>query len=125
MYNNFHIEKSRIKDYPLIVYTLGYSQISDYILSLEVCLKNKDFKGKVIFDLLQSNGLNNRYYTFIFNGEKFDYNSRQKLTEIPTTIQKKTNEFQIKNKGNFDNGILTKPEKFRFHNQYNRATVKA
>ena len=44
MYNNFHIEKSRIKDYPLIVYTLGYSQISDYILSLEVCLKNKDFK---------------------------------------------------------------------------------
>lgn len=117
MENLFDIEKNRMKEYPVLVYSLGYYQISDFIKPLENKLKEQKYNGIVLFDLLRSNGLNNRYFTFIFTGEKFDYKSGKQIQNLPKGIIKKTNSFQTKNKSGLENSILTKSEKIRLVRQ--------
>lgn len=121
MENLFFLEKIRTKDYPILVYSAGYHQISDYIMLLENNLRVQKYDGIVLFDLLLSNGLNNRFYTLIFNGEKFDYKSGKQVSALPANIVKKANSYQAKNKIGFANSILTKTElkKFEMHNRYN------
>ena len=118
MENLFFIEKNRIKEYPVLVYSSEYHQISDFIKPLENKLKEQKYSGIVLFDLLLSNGINNRFYSFIFNGEKFDYKSGKQVTALPLNVIKKANEHQIKNKIGVENSILTRTEKMRFeHNR--------
>jgi hypothetical protein len=86
---------------------------------LENKLKEQKYTGIVLFDLLLSNGINNRFYSFIFNGEKFDYKSGKQVTALPQNVIKKANEHQVKNKIGVENSILTRTEKMRFeHNSY-------
>ena len=119
MENLFFIEKNRIKEYPVLVYSSGYHQISDFIKPLENKLKEQKYTGIVLFDLLLSNGINNRFYSFIFNGDKFDYKSGKQVTALPHNVIKKANEHQVKNKIGVENSILTKTEKMLFeHNSY-------
>ncbi len=114
MENLFFIEKKRTKDYPVLVYSLGYHQISDFIKPLEGKLKEQKYTGIVLFDLLLSNGLNNRFFSMVFNGEKFDYKSGKQVTSLPLNIVKKANEYQTKNKIGVENSILTRSEKMVF-----------
>jgi nitrous oxidase accessory protein NosD len=119
MENLFFIEKKRIKEYPVLVYSSGYHQISDFIKPLEIKLKEQKYSGIVLLDLLLSNGINNRFYSFIFNGEKFDYKSGKQVTAVPHNVIKIANEHQIKNKIGVENSILSRTEKMRFkHNNY-------
>lgn len=117
MENLFFIEKKRTKEYPVLVYSAGYHQISDFIKPLENKLKEQKYSGIVLFDLLLSNGINNRFFTFLFNGEKFDYKSGKQVTTLPSNIVKKANEHQSQNKIGVENSILTRSEKMRFVRQ--------
>jgi hypothetical protein len=120
----FYIGKNRTKEYPVIVYSSGYHQISDFIKQLETELKKKKYSGTVLFDLLLSNGLDNRFFTFSFNGEKFDYNSRKQVAKLPNSIIKKANNFQANNKVGIENSILSKSER-KFISRQNNCKVDA
>ena len=117
MENLFFIEYKLTKDYPILVYSLGYHQISEYIKPLENILKEESYSGIVLFDLLLYNGLNNRFFSMEFYGDKFDYKSGKHVPKLPSIIVKKANKYLSQNKTRIENSILSKSEKIRFVKQ--------
>lgn len=116
--NSFTLIETKNKQYPIIICSLEYKTLSDYILEVETILKEKSYSGKVLFDLLQSNGLNDRYYSLPFNGLRFEYNDISNKISLPKSIVELTNSFYIKNNDISENGILNKVQKLRISKQY-------
>ena len=115
---SFEIKQTKNKEYPIIVYSLEYATLSDYILAVEEILKEKSFNGIVLFDLLQSNGLNDRYYTIPFNGIKFEYNTIGRKISLTQEVISLTNSFYKKNNKILVNGVLNNVQKLRLSKQY-------
>jgi len=116
--NSFIIKGTKNKEYPIIVYSLEYVTLSDYILGVEEILKLKLYKGIVLFDLLQSNGLNDRYYSIPFNGVKFEYKNVASKISLPQEVIALTNSFYKKNNNILANGVLNNVQKLRLSKQY-------
>jgi hypothetical protein len=116
--NSFIIKGTKNKEYPIIVYSLEYATLTDYIWGVEEILKKKSYNGIVLFDLLQSNGLNDRYYSIPFNGIKFEYNNISNKIILPQEVIALTNSFYKKNNNILANGVLNNVQKLRLSKQY-------
>lgn len=116
--NSYTIIETKNKQYPIIICSLEYKSLSDYILDVEKNLMEKSYRGIVLFDLLQSNGLNDRYYLMPFNGLSFEYKDISDKVSLPKSILELTNRFYEKNKYISDNGILNKAQKLKISKQY-------
>ena len=70
----------------LIVFSRSAVTISDYIFDIAMALRGRCYKGYIIFDLLLSNGLNDRYYSAYFNGKNFELPSFSKCIDISPDV---------------------------------------
>lgn len=116
--NSFTIKGTKNKEYPIIVYSLEYATLTDYIIGVEEILNKKSYNGLVLFDLLQSNGLNDRYYVIPFNGVKFEYNKITNKISLSQEVIALTNSFYKKNNNILSNGVLNNLQKLRISKQY-------
>ena len=100
--------------YSYISMSTDFSRPDDYLEELGIDLSNRQFKGKIIFDLLLCNGMrSNRFFSAHFDGEKFNGISSLKSNDITTEVQSTASEFYMQH---FDlverNQLLSKPQKF-------------
>jgi hypothetical protein len=123
MINQFKLEETSISNYRFISLSVDYSRIDEYLDDVANKLRNFHYKGKILFDLVMSNGLSgDRFYEAYFDGGKFDLSSFNKKTDIPSSILDISNNFYIANLDVLDNSVLTKPQKFLFKKLLTRNT---
>ncbi|MFJ5717291.1 type II toxin-antitoxin system RnlB family antitoxin [Neobacillus sp. NPDC093127] len=109
---NYEIQKLNYDDYPFVIYSTSYVNPIEDIDHIEEELKLL-FKGKVIFDLLLSNGASsNRFVEAEFDGDKFNYNSFKALPEIDNCIAKLSSDFYRRHSDLLENSILPNAHQF-------------
>lgn len=100
------------------VYSTNYLRLDEYLEELTIQLKEKTFKGNVMFDLLLSNGMStNRFVELVFDGQEFDKKSF-KIIKANTEIINNSFDFYNEHTNLLDNGILTKPQKFQVKKRF-------
>lgn len=115
MINQFELAKTGLPDYSFISLSIDYSRPDEYLYAVADELKELSYKGKVIFDLVISNGLSGeRFYEAYFNGCEFDSLSFHRRESVPSSILDISNKFYIRNIHVLDNSVLTKAQKFLF-----------
>lgn len=108
----YEIQKINYTDYPYAIFSTSYQNPIEDIVSIEEELSAL-VKGKVIFDLLLSNGLAaNRFIEAEFDGSKFNYETFKPLDCVDECIVKKFTEFYSKNESLLKNGILSAAQQF-------------
>lgn len=104
---NYQIQKvENIANYPFVVYSTSYVSPIEAITDIEHELQSQ-FRGKILFDLLLSNGVSsNRFIEANFDGDHFDYSSFKSLILVDGEIKKKLIEFYKKNTVLLENSVL-------------------
>ncbi|MGO4348141.1 type II toxin-antitoxin system RnlB family antitoxin [Paenibacillus sp. MCAF9] len=107
MLKNYEIQKSGNNEgYPFIIFSTSYMSPIDDIICIEHDLQSQ-YKGKVLFDLLLSNGVSsNRFVEAEFNGEHFDYSSFKTLRSVCIAIKKESTEFYKNHTDFLENSTL-------------------
>ena len=98
-------------EYNVIVYSRAANTISDYIREVAGQLVSRNYIGLVLFDLLLSNGINDRYYVLNFNGSQFEYKTLRKLNIISNKIYNTSNNYYRNNLSLLESSILTSKQK--------------
>lgn len=73
-------------DNKVLVLSKGANTMSDYISDIAKLLNEKSYQGEVIFDLILSNGIDDRYYGVNFNGNSFDLITLNRYTNVSSEI---------------------------------------
>ena len=98
MYNDlYEIQVLDSLEYKIIVYSRGVNTLSDYVKEVASQLLLRNYTGVVLFDLLLSNGVNDRYYILNFNGRSFEYDTLRKLNMISNKIHNISNNYYKSN----------------------------
>jgi hypothetical protein len=109
---NYEIHKNKIGDYPFVIFSTSYVSPIENIMDIEQEL-GFHFKGKVLFDLLLSNGVSsNRFVEADYDGEKFDYSSFKTLNQVGLEIKKESSEFYRTHTEFLTNSILPNAHQF-------------
>jgi hypothetical protein len=96
-----------------IVYSTNYLRMEEYMNEVALFLKEKSFRGKVIFDLLLSNGNSfNRFIEVFFNGDNFDSKTIKVINNIDDNIINKSLDFYNSHLSLLENSVLSKAQKF-------------
>lgn len=101
-------------EYQIIVFSKDSSTISDYISDVADKLSERHYRGNVLFDLLLSNGLDDRYYVLNFNGNSFDYNTLRKLATTSCQLFNISNRYYKEHIKLLRSSILSKYQKNEF-----------
>ncbi len=111
-----HYKLLKLNDYKYTYVSMStdFCRPDDYMSELEEELQTHEYKGKVVFDLLLSNGLKeDRYFSAEFDGRRFVVSTFRTMTCICSEILGMSSAFY---KDNYDlvskNAILSKPQKF-------------
>ncbi len=89
---------NKIDDNQTIVYSISFHSPTEQIKSIEKELINKDFKGKVIFDFLLTNGdTKQRYFETFFDGKEINLNNFKNIFEKSNELKKISLDFYFKN----------------------------
>jgi hypothetical protein len=108
----YEIQKLHDETYPYIVLSTSFNNPLDEINCIEVELKD-NYIGKVIFDLLLTNGLSsNRFIEAQFDGAKFDKSSFKSIKIIDDFIKAQLIEFYKNNVQYVDKSVLSQLHKF-------------
>jgi hypothetical protein len=103
----------------IVIFCTTYVNPISYLRSIETELKNRSFNGKVIFDLLLSNGYtSNRFIQAKVVNHKIDKNSMKVVNSVSDFILEKSREFYIKNKNFVEDSSLIDEEKRRLLSIY-------
>ncbi|MED4990887.1 type II toxin-antitoxin system RnlB family antitoxin [Parageobacillus toebii] len=105
-------EQKGCKKYPFIIFSISYISPLEEIDLIEKELKCR-YKGKILFDLLLSNGIStNRYLEAEFNGENFILSSFKPLIQVDYTIKERAAIFYREHAEYLKNSVL--PNAYRF-----------
>lgn len=89
---------NKIDDNQTIVYSTSFHSPTEQIKSIEKELIKKDFKGKVIFDFLLTNGdTKQRYFETFFDGKEINLNNFKNIFEKSNELKKISLDFYFKN----------------------------
>lgn len=110
MNSPFELIKTNENSFPLFIIGKSYLGLSEYISILENKLKENNFKGNVIFDLLLSNGYKarNRFLVSHFNGMNFSELHVTSINYKNTVFIKILEKYYFNNLQILNNGILSK-----------------
>lgn len=98
--------------YPFVVFSTSYVNPLEDIECIQEELKNR-FKGKVLFDLLLSNGnSSNRYLEAEFNGFQFVPSSFKVLEKVDAFIKEITGMFYQNHPDYLSNSVLPNAHQF-------------
>ena len=84
----------------------------DELYKIEDDLKQKEFVGEVMFDLLFCNGIANRYIEVHFNGSSFDIIKNRSLADVDADIKEAIYSFYMDNKNILKDSNLSAAEQF-------------
>lgn len=108
---NYEIHKSN-NEYPYIVFSTSYINPLEEIEEIEKEMEFQ-FQGKVLFDLLLSNGLtSNRFLEAEFWDGKFQYTSIKPVNNLDNLIKKESIHFYRENIELLQNSVLPNAHKF-------------
>lgn len=108
---NYEIHKLN-DEYPYIVFSTSYINPLEEIEEIEKELEC-EFQGKVLFDLLLSNGLtSNRFLEAEFDGVKFRYTTIKSVSNLDNLIKKESIHFYLENIDLLQNSVLPSAHKF-------------
>lgn len=110
----FEIKIVESYEYQIIVFSRDSSTISDYISDVAEKLSERHYKGHVLFDLLLSNGLEDRYYVLDFNGDSFDYKTLHKLAKTSCQLFNISNRYYKEHIKLLRSSILNRYQKNEF-----------
>lgn len=97
-------------EFVMIFCTTNVNPIS-YLPSIETDLKNRNFEGQIIFDLLLANGYtSNRFIQAKVVDHKINRFSMQVINSVSDFILKKSQEFYIKNRNFVEDSSLMDDE---------------
>ncbi|PWW26628.1 RnlB antitoxin of RnlAB toxin-antitoxin system [Cytobacillus oceanisediminis] len=109
---NYEIQKVDYHEYPYVIFSTSYVNPIEDIDDIEEELKPL-FKGKVVFDLLLSNGFtSNRFVEAEFDGTRFNHSSFKALKDVNDCIIKEASHFYSSHSGLLKNGILSNAHQF-------------
>lgn len=110
----FEIKIVESYEYQIIVFSKDSSTISDYISDVAEKLSERRYRGHVLFDLLLSNGLDDRYYVLNFNGDSFDYKTLHKLGNTSCQLFNISNRYYKEHIKLLRSSALSKYQKNKF-----------
>ena len=100
-------------EYKLLVLSVSYISPFDEIEELENDLREMNFKGIVLFDLILCNGVSpNRFIKSYFDGNSFYSNTFEIVSNIKDNIKLISSNFYKNNSDLIDKGVLSKPHSF-------------
>jgi len=111
-YNKYILKELNDQEFGFLSLSLDYTRLDEYLFELEKDLKERRFKGKLIFDLLMNNGINDRYYNAFFNGDKFELSSFCFITNLSPKILKTSSEYYLNNFSLIQESFMSKQSKF-------------
>jgi len=113
MKHSYCIHKITSGNLLAVIYSLGFDSPMNHLCSIENELQNYGRSGKVIFDLLLSNGnTTDRFYSALFDGEKLIENSMKKVKDPPPKIQRESLAFYHNKQEYLSNSVLNKAQRF-------------
>lgn len=108
----YAIQKLHNSIYPFVVLSTSYQNPLDEIKAIEEELKD-NYKGKIVFDLLLSNGLSsNRFLEAEFDGDQFIISTFKPVEIIDILIKQTLTDFYRSNIQYVESSVLPKSQKF-------------
>ncbi|MBS5934615.1 MAG: type II toxin-antitoxin system RnlB family antitoxin [Clostridiales bacterium] len=99
--------------YKYVVIATSYVNPVDELYNIENDLRQQEFIGQVVFDLLLCNGItDNRYIEVYFNGNTFDINQSKILNDIDIETKKIIYSFYISHINMLEYSSLPKAQQF-------------
>lgn len=112
---NYEIQKlNTIEDYSYVIYSTSHVNPVKELKNIAEDLKSHfKVKGKVLFDLLLSNGVSsNRFMEAEFDGIAFNRTSFKTLQSVNKVIKEESSEFYQKNLEFVENSVLPNAHQF-------------
>lgn len=101
------------KEYKYVVVATSYENPIEEIETIEYELNNKQYCGKILFDLLLCNGMNsNRYIEMEFNGVYFDMTSSTIIKKISESIEKVIYQYFKDRPSLVENSVLSNAQQY-------------
>lgn len=110
--NKYILQKIEDNEFGFLALSVDYSRLDEYIFDVEKELKRSKYKGKVVFDLLANNGINDRFYYCLFDGKKILLNTLSAINELNSEVQKASSMFYLSNFEIISNSYISKQSKF-------------
>lgn len=106
-------------EYKLLVLSVSYISPFDEIEELENDLREMNFKGIVLFDLILCNGVSpNRFIKSYFDGNSFYSNTFEIVNNIKDDVKLISSNFYKNNSDLIDKGVLSKPYSLLLKKRY-------
>ena len=122
MEKHFSLKRLRACEYKYISFSLTSERLDNYYRELEVELAQLKVKGKVLFDLISSNGLKSqRYASIYFNGAHLDLDTFKNVLKVDSEIEQLCLKFYKSHYEAIENSVLTKPQRFLFKKKLHKA----
>nr|WP_294927776.1 type II toxin-antitoxin system RnlB family antitoxin [uncultured Flavobacterium sp.] len=110
--NKYILQKTENNEFGFLALSIDYSRLDEYIYDVEKELKKKKYIGKIVFDLLVNNGINDRFYSCLFDGQKILLGSLSSIKNLDNDIQKASSNFYLSNFDIINNSYISKQSKF-------------
>lgn len=110
--NKYILQKIENNEFGFLALSIDYSRLDEYIYDIEKELKINKYKGKVVFDLLANNGINDRFYFCFFDGKKIVLNTLSAINELNSDIEKISSNFYLSHFDIISNSYISKQSKF-------------
>lgn len=118
MTKKYRLQKVSDREIEYLIFSVDYSRLDDYINELSNELSRKSFSGAIMFDMLLSNGLNDRYFKAHFDGKKINKRSITPVALVDENIERVSSKFYMRKPEFLENSILTGAQKFLFKRQF-------
>lgn len=111
---NFYLECKNINRYEAFVLSKNYLRLDMYIKDVKNNLKNLGLNGNIVFDLVMTNGVKNRFFEMFFNGESFDLESLKSIKDVSPDVLNVSYNYYRNHIECLDSAAMTSGQKERF-----------
>lgn len=115
MHKRFKLAQIDDSGYQCVSLSLCNEGIDFLYEDLESELKRSASKGRILFDLLLSNGYKSeRFVSVYFDGNQFDFSTYEIESNINSEVENYCSSYFINNPSLLEKSVLTKPQRFLF-----------
>lgn len=123
-YSTYILKKVNNRKFGYLSISLDYTRLDEYLCDIEKDLKRKKFKGKIIFDLLTNNGLNDRFYQADFDGNRILLGTISNISTLDLGIKKVSSKYYLSNFNLIQQSYISNQSKFLIRKELEK-TVSA
>ena len=109
----FKVKKIRDSKYCCVIFSLSYINPLESWGVIEQELFVKKLRGIVLIDLFVTNGVNNRFFSFEFNGSKINASSIKSVEAVSDELKKISSTFYCKHINLINKTTITNENLFK------------